>query len=84
VSSPAKNGEVQLLTDQDMEEHLLHLRFRSKQDDENFDEDKQKLIYRQFEYKNKQSLRFPQFLRMFKFMWLFINYDKDLNNILTF
>lgn len=59
ASSSSKNTEPQLLTDQDMEEHLLHLRFRSKQDDENFDEDKQKLIYRQFEYKNKQSLRFP-------------------------
>lgn len=67
-----------------MENHLKHLRFRSKKDDESYDEDKQKVIYRQFEFKNKESLKFPQFLRLFKFMWLFINYDADYNNILTF
>lgn len=30
VDTASKNGEPTLLTDQDMEEHLLHLRFRSK------------------------------------------------------
>lgn len=78
------NDSNDLITDEDMENHLKHLRFRSKKDDESYDEDKQKVIYRQFEFKNKESLKFPQFLRLFKFMWLFINYDADYNNILTF
>jgi len=30
TDTAAKSGEPSLLTDQDMEEHLLHLRFRSK------------------------------------------------------
>jgi hypothetical protein len=29
-------------------------------------------------------MRFPHFLRFFKFTWLFINYDADMNNLLTF
>lgn len=35
-----------LESDNDYEKKLSHLRFSTKKDDENFDEDKQKLIYR--------------------------------------
>lgn len=60
------------------------LRFKTKQNDESYDEDKQKLIYNQFEFKNKQKLEFPQFIRFYKFTWLFINYDTNMNNMLTY
>lgn len=35
------------------------LRFKTKQNDEAFDEDKQKLIFNQFEFKNQAKLEFP-------------------------
>lgn len=42
------------------------------------------MIYNQFEFKNKQKLNFPQFIRFYKFTWLFMNYDTDMNNLLTY
>ena len=67
-----------------IENNLSHLRFKTKKDDPSYDEDKQKMVYKQFEYKNKQSLDFPHFLRYFKFTWLFINYDVNGNGFLNY
>lgn len=60
------------------------MRFKTKQDDKTYDEDKQKMVYRLFEFKNMQQLKLKHFMRFFKCLWRFINYDANLNNLVSY
>lgn len=57
---------------------------KKKKDDEAFDEEKQRHVYRIFEFKGKNSLTFEYFLRFFQTSWYFMNVDSDLNGVLSY
>ena len=71
-------------SDEEIIRRLSHMRFKTKQDDKNYDEDKQKVVYRIFEFKNLQQLKLKHFIRFFKTLWRFINYDANINNLLSY
>lgn len=57
---------------------------KKKKDDEAFDEEKQRHVYRIFEFKGKNYLTFEYFLRFFQTSWYFMNVDSDLNGVVSY
>ena len=45
-------------------------------------EENRKLVYNIFEFKGKDMLTFPHFVRWWKVSWFFLNCDEDVNRLI--
>ena len=73
------------MNEEELVDDLKKIRMRNKkQEGEEYDLKKRELIYRIFEYKNKNNMFMKHFFRFFKASWIFINADNDNNGFITF